>query len=316
MKKLLLLIIVLLITFPVVSQTEITMDNIDYYTADLAEAANYKSLENARDPNGNLKYPGFVDALKRVAKGYTTGSTRYVELNNFMAGYATVVEIDPSRKRNRRLRHLDRDMTILNQNLNGHKMVYDNVTGVVALAGCGNVVVNGMVYHLPISGLVKTAPNITYTPSVVTNPDPVDCNCPEKKDPVVKLDPDLPSYSAGAYSGYNANFGAVPNQIPGTDFSQVTIVKEKGKYGWIWKTLAGVAIGYFLTDGLSDGEWFDFNFEKPQTIVVDGPPGGPDLNPSSLIMRTSNYQLQQQLQSMMPQNNAPPSIGFSFNIGL
>jgi hypothetical protein len=106
--------------------------------------------------------------------------------------------------------------------------------------------------------------------------------------PTVIREKPLPAaYVPGVYAGYNANYGSLPNRRI-TDFSpQYGEEKVKRKWAWVWITAAGLAAGYILADGISDGEWFDWNFQRPRIVVInpaippDGP--GPDLNPSGSL---------------------------------
>lgn len=244
MKKILIFIVILLITFSVNCQVQLTDSNIDYYTADLAMGANYKTLENAKNRDGSLKFPGFVEALKNITRGQSSGSSRYIELNNHKSGHATVVEIDPSRAKNRRYKYLGKDMTVLNPNINDHKMVYDSETGVIALAGCGNIVVDGMVHHVIYNFdntgntdlyeedfIPYSPPAVTTTTTTVpstTGPTTVNVYCePCQKDKITQqggvTQPDNqdfsnygnfgtgtygqgPSHSSGSQQNYNDNF--------------------------------------------------------------------------------------------------------------
>lgn len=155
---------------------------------------------------------------------------------------------------------------------------------------CGNSITSYTFYV--VGSTTYTGTTTTHIPNAGGSETTIIINnncstCPDGKKP----DPDLPVDNSSLFGTTTGNTGyygriAQPNPLPdyNSGFDQVVVYDKKtGKWWkWIVYPIAGAALSYVIWDGVSDGEWFDFNGTKRRTITVDGPPGGPDLNPSGI----------------------------------
>jgi len=285
MKKILFLFLTVFCAYTTYAQYTVDQQTVLENTAKLTPRANWTEIELSG------KYPRMVELARDVLDGQWINLAGYTVIIPSTGNHVDWINMDLSSDANETYL----DGIFLDGSNPKHYIIKHNASGFEAPAECLNPIKYRIRYTIKQQNVDRYLDDAPPAASLYNNRNKIIINkycCEDKKQ---ELNTDNQKIGLDYYDNYGSGtYGKkIQNDFPISNFAQdfqIESKKEKTFFGrYVVPALIGLGtavLGFVAWDGLSDGEWFDFNGTKPQTIIRQLPPReGPGPSENGIIFR-------------------------------